>query len=123
MFRAIPILLLLAAPAIAADTTPNILFIYSDDQSHRTVGCYPESYKWVKTPNIDKLASRGIRFANGYPAGPWCMPSRATLLTGHFQTGIESMRMEGPYPGSEYDPNKCPFWPKVFREKGYHTAQ
>lgn len=106
-----------------AKTRPNILFIFSDDQSHRTVGCYPEAYRWVKTPNIDRLASRGVRFAQGYPAGAWCMPSRATLLTGHHQYGISSMRSVGTYPGSVYDPDQCPFWPKVFRQAGYQTAQ
>ena len=100
---------------------PNILFIYTDDQSSRTVSCYQEAYPWVKTPNIDALASQGVRFANAY-IGSWCMASRATMLTGHHQHGIESMRMEGQYPGSAYDPNKCRFWPSVFREQGYATA-
>lgn len=115
--------MLLAATAVAAvdDEPPNILFIYADDQSHRTVGCYPESFDWVRTPAIDSLAENGVRFANAY-IGTWCMPSRATLLTGHHQFGVESMRMEGAYPGSEYDPDKCPFWPKHFRENGYQTA-
>jgi len=45
------------------------------------------------------------------------------MLTGHHQFGVESMRMEGEYPGSVYDPQKCPFWPKVFRKNGYTTAQ
>jgi arylsulfatase A-like enzyme len=68
------------------------------------------------------LASEGVRFEAAY-IGTWCMPSRATLLTGHHQFGVESMRMEGQYPGSEYDPEKCPFWPAVFRKNGYVTAQ
>jgi len=101
---------------------PNILFIYADDQSHRTVSCYPEAFDWVKTPNIDALAEQGVRFANAY-IGTWCMPSRATLLTGHHPYAIQSMRMEGQYPGSEYDPEQCPFWPKEFRKQGYLTAQ
>lgn len=101
---------------------PNILFIYTDDHSYRTVSCYPESYDWVDTPNIDALAASGVRFAHA-TIGTWCMPSRATLLTGHHGFGIESMRMEGTYPGSEYDPAQCPFWPSVFRENGYQTAQ
>jgi arylsulfatase A-like enzyme len=101
---------------------PNILFIYTDDQSHRTVSCYPEAYDWVRTPNIDRLAKRGVRFTHAY-IGTWCMPSRATLLTGHHPYGVESMRMEGKYPGSTYDPKQCPFWPKVFRQHGYVTAQ
>ena len=101
---------------------PNILFIYSDDQTHRTVSCYPEAYKWAKTPNIDALAKNGIRFAHA-GIGTWCMPSRAALLTGHHQYGVNSMRMEGKYPGSAYDPKQCPFWPSVFRKEGYTTAQ
>ena len=107
--------------AVGADR-PNILFIYTDDHSHRAVGCYPESYDWVRTPNIDSLASTGVRFSHCY-TGTWCMPSRATMLTGHLQTGVESMRMEGEYPASVYDPAKCPFWPRVFRANGYVTAQ
>gem|GEM_PF-139792 len=100
---------------------PNILLIYTDDQSHRTVGCYPGSYDWVQTPNIDQLARQGVRFNHAY-IGSWCMPSRATLLTGLHQHGIESMRMEGKYPGSTYDPKQCRFWPSHFRANGYTTA-
>ncbi len=108
--------------SLGADKRPNILFIYTDDQSHRTVSCYPEAYDWASTPNIDRLAQNGIRFTHAY-IGTWCMPSRATLLTGHHPYGVQSMRMEGQYPGSAYDPAQCPFWPKVFRERGYTTAQ
>jgi arylsulfatase A-like enzyme len=49
----------LSARTIGAEKSgsrPNILFIYTDDHSYRTVGCYPESYPWVRTPNIDALA-------------------------------------------------------------------
>ena len=92
---------LVAARLHAANTTerPNILFIYTDDHSYRTINCYPESFDWVETPNIDSLARDGMRFTHAY-IGTWCMPSRATLLTGHHQFGVESMRMEGKYPGS-----------------------
>lgn len=109
--------------AVAAGAArPNILFIYTDDQPYKTVGCYPEAPGWVKTPNIDRLAERGVRFSRAY-LGAWCMPSRACLLTGRLQHAIESMRMAGDYPGSTYDPAKCPFLPAVFRKSGYHTAQ
>ena len=100
----------------------NILFILSDDQSHRSVGCYPESPDWVKTPHIDSLARDGIRFAHCYMSS-WCMAARATLLTGHQSYGVKSMRMEGKYPGSVYNSEDCPFWPSVFREDGYQTVQ
>ena len=51
------------------------------------------------------------------------MPSRASCSPGGIRTAIESMRMEGTYPGSTYDPKQCPFWPALFRKNGYHTAQ
>jgi arylsulfatase A-like enzyme len=110
-------------PAGAAEDAqrPNILFIYTDDHSYKTVSCYPEAYKFAKTPNIDSLAARGVRFTHCY-LGSWCMPSRASLLTGRHPHGIESMRMEGAYPGSVYDPKQCPFWPAEARKHGYQTA-
>ena len=111
-----------ASLALAADKRPNILFIYADDQSYKTLSCYDGSPKWVKTPNIDRLASQGIRFHRTY-LGAWCMPSRASLLTGRLQHGVMSMTMAGQYPGSKYNPAECPFVPAQFRAQGYHTAQ
>ncbi len=110
------------ANARGADQRPNILFLFSDDQNPRTIRCYPQSWEWVQTPHIDALARSGIRFEHCY-LGAWCMPSRATLLTGRHPHAIESMTMAGTYPGSTYDPEKCPFWPRVFRQQGYQTAQ
>src|SRR5262245_16223996 len=81
--------LFLAAPAFAGDKKkPNILFIYTDDQSYRTVSCYPGAYKFAKTPNIDRLASMGIRFEASYN-GSWCAPSRASILAGHHPFGVQ----------------------------------
>ena len=47
-----------------------------------------------------------MRFTHAY-IGTWCMPSRVTMLTGLHQYGAKTMRMEGEYPGSEYDPEQC----------------
>src|SRR3954469_23630544 len=69
---------------------PNILFIYTDDQSYRTVSCYPEAHPWARTPNIDRLAKMGIRFTASYN-GSWCAPSRASILTGLHPFGVQSM--------------------------------
>jgi arylsulfatase A-like enzyme len=109
-------------PAAQAAKPPNILLIYADDQSYKTLGCYPEAWPWVKTPHIDALAKSGVRFHGAY-LGSWCMPSRASILTGHHPHGVQSMRLEGPYPSGTYDPKQCPFWPALFRKHGYHTAQ
>jgi arylsulfatase A-like enzyme len=109
--------------AAAAETPkkPNILLIYADDQSYKTCGCYPESWPWVKTPHIDALAKTGVRFHGAY-LGAWCMPSRASILTGHHPHAVQSMRMEGKYPRAVYDPKQCPFWFAQLRQSGYHTA-
>ncbi len=121
----LPLLAFLAAPqptaAAAAAERPNILFIFTDDQSHRTVGAYEDAPPWVRTPNIDALAKAGVRFRNTY-LQPWCMPSRMSLLTGRQPHAVD-MRMEGKYPRAVYDPKKTPFWPKLFRDSGYVTAQ
>lgn len=123
-FVAFAVVLCLAGQGMAADEAkrPNILFIYTDDQSYKTIRCYPESYPWANTPHIDALAKSGVRFERAY-LGSWCMPSRASLLTGLHPHVIQSMRMEGTYPGSTYDPAQCPFWPANFRKAGYQTAQ
>ena len=104
----------------AGDNRPNILFIFTDDQSHRSVGCYEESHPWVKTPNIDRLAAEGVRFAHAY-AGTWCLPSRAMMLTGLQPHAIRGLRVER-NPTSRYDPAVCRFWPAALRAAGYRTA-
>lgn len=117
--------LLLSLPAAAGEDgarQPNILLIYADDHSPKTVSCYERAYPMAQTPHIDSLAAAGVRFRAAY-LGSWCMPSRASLLTGHHPFSIESMRMAGQYPGSTYDPQVCRFWPAVFRQHGYQTAQ
>jgi arylsulfatase A len=61
---------------------PNVLFILVDDMSWRDLGCY--GHEVIETPNIDKLASRGMRFTNAYAACPICAPSRTAIMTGKF---------------------------------------
>src|SRR5690606_10253948 len=59
---------------------PNIVIFISDDQSQQDVGCYGNTD--VHTPNMDKLASEGMRFNNAYAASPICTPSRSVMFTG-----------------------------------------
>lgn len=110
------------APAALAADKPNILFIFADDHSPKTLSCYEHAYQMANTPNLDSLAASGVRFRVSY-MGSWCMPSRASLLTGLHPHAIQSMRMDGQYPGSLYDADQCRFWPAVFRQQGYQTAQ
>jgi len=64
----------------STDSPPNIIFIMADDLGYNELGCYGQ--KIIKTPNINKLASDGIRFTQFYSGSPVCAPSRCVLLTG-----------------------------------------
>ncbi len=95
---------------------PNIIFILADDLGIGDVGCYgADNYK---TPNIDKLASQGIRFMNAYTA-PLCGPSRATILTGRhlFRTGATNQDATG-----LMKPTVEIFQPTYLKKGGYVTA-
>jgi len=110
------------ARAVVSKVRPNILFIYTDDQSHRTVSCYRDqgAWPWVRTPNIDRLADEGVRFTSAYGAS-WCTPSRACVLTGRLPHGIRGVKLTGILEG-RVDPNVCHFWPAELRKAGYQTA-
>ena len=81
------LLLLLLAPILHA--RPNIIIILSDDMGFSDIGCYGGE---IKTPNLDSLASNGIRFSQFYNTAR-CCPTRASLLTGLYahQAGIGHM--------------------------------
>ena len=59
---------------------PNIVFFFTDDQTTSTLGCYGNPI--VKTPNIDSLARRGVRFESAFVSQSICWVSRTTILTG-----------------------------------------
>ena len=68
--------------ACQAADRPNIIVIYADDLGYGDVGCYGATK--VRTPNIDRLASEGLRFSDGHSASATCTPSRYALLTGEY---------------------------------------
>lgn len=107
-----------SSPISAAETSrPNVLFIISDDLNNM-LGCYGDSL--AKTPNIDRLAARGVRFERAYCSYPLCGPSRNSLLTGLYpnSTGILSnaqiFRQSIP---------KQISLPQAFRQAGYFSAR
>src|SRR5210317_2373648 len=62
---------------------PNIIWIFSDDHSYQTIGAYGGHLQELNmTPNLDRLASEGMRFDRCYVENSICAPSRACLLTG-----------------------------------------
>ena len=76
---------------------PNIIFILADDMGFSDIGCYGSE---IETPNIDSLATGGLRFTD-FHNSPRCCPSRAALLTGMYshQAGMGMMINDhGTYP-------------------------
>lgn len=71
--------LLVSCSVVFAAERPNVLILMADDLGYGDIGCYGSV---IRTPNIDRLASEGIRFSDYYSAAPNCSPSRAGLLTG-----------------------------------------
>ena len=71
---------LLAAPSVAGGPRPNIVVLLADDLASWMLGCYGNQE--IRTPNIDRIAAAGVRFANSFVTTPICSASRATLLTG-----------------------------------------
>ncbi|WP_439556763.1 sulfatase family protein, partial [Dyadobacter sp.] len=73
---------ILPTQAQKAGTKPNIVIIISDDHAFQAIGAYGN--KLVATPNIDRIASSGVRFDKAYVTNSICGPSRAVLLTGKY---------------------------------------
>jgi arylsulfatase A len=79
---ALSLAILCPAAAAAAETVrkPNIVFILADDLGYGDLGCYGQ--KIIRTPALDGLAERGMRFTRHYAGSPVCAPSRCVLMTG-----------------------------------------
>ena len=78
-----------ASAGSAAKKRPNIIFIMVDDLGWADLGCYGS--KAISTPNIDRMASEGIRFTDAYSGCTVCAPARSVLMAG-FRTGHTSVR-------------------------------
>jgi len=114
------------APA-SEQRPPNIIYIYADDLGYAELGCYGQQI--IKTPHIDKLASRGIRLTQHYSGSPVCAPSRCVVMTGK-DTGRSYIRNN-----SEWGADKNPFnegqeplkdsevtLAELLQQQGYRTA-
>ena len=99
---------------------PNIVLVLADDMGFSDLGCYGSE---INTPNIDALASAGVRFSQMYNCAR-CCPSRASLLTGVYphQAGIGHMVGDlGSRSYQGYLPDDCVTIAEVLRTQGYHT--
>jgi arylsulfatase A-like enzyme len=78
--------------ALETDPRPNILWICTDSQRFDTLGCYGN--RFVRTPNVDRLADEGVLFENCFAQNPLCSPSRAGFLTGRYPVRV-GLRQNG----------------------------
>lgn len=101
----------------SAEEKPNVLFLICDDLNC-DIGCY--GHPQVQTPNIDRLAARGVRFEAAYCQYPLCGPSRASFMTGLYpdQTNVR----RNPVFVRERLPNVVTL-PQLFRFRGYKSAR
>jgi arylsulfatase A-like enzyme len=93
---------------------PNIVFIFADQMHGFALGCM--GHPNVKTPNLDRLAKRGVLFRNAYSASPICTPARANMWTGRYpsQTGV--LFNDQPIPEGETCLAHC------LNDAGYRTS-
>lgn len=113
-----------ALPAVAAEKSspakPNIIVILVDDMGFSDLGCYGSE---IPTPNLDKMASEGLRFTQFYNTGR-CCPTRAALLTGLYshEAGVGHMTEDKGAPGYRgHLNNRCVTMAEVMHEAGYFT--
>ena len=118
IFQVIPVVLtspVLAVETDSARTRPNILWISCEDISAH-LGCYGDPH--AITPNLDQMATEGVRYSNAFTAAGVCAPCRSTIITGMYQNSIGTHHMRCNA--------KLPEWLKPFpmylREAGYYCT-
>jgi len=100
---------------VRPDARPNILWISAEDLSP-DLGCYGDSY--AKTPNLDRLASEGVRFQWAFSTAPVCAPSRSAIITGMYATSLGSMHMRS----KAVPPPYVHAFPEYLRAAGYYCV-
>lgn len=99
---------------MAEKTRPNILWIFPDEHRGAAMSCAGDPN--VETPNLDRLAEQGVRFANAYTNNPLCSPFRASLFTGQYCTTHGVISNHRPLL-----PNQ-PVLAELLQHAGYHTS-
>ncbi|PQO26993.1 sulfatase family protein [Blastopirellula marina] len=109
----------LVSSSFAETKKPNIIVIMADDLGYGDVGCY--GAKAIPTPNIDALASDGLRFTSGYCSTSTCTPTRFAFLTGMYAFRQQGTGIAPPNATSIIKPSTETF-PEVLQKAGYKTA-
>ena len=89
---------MMLSAALSAQERPNILYIMTDQQTANAMSCAGNTD--LRTPNMDKLAERGIRFTNAYCSMPLSGPSRSAMFTGYMPGEVGLLENGTPMPDS-----------------------
>ena len=112
------LLILINTSCTQPDKKLNVLFIIADDLTSTGVSSYEN--KACKTPNIDKLASEGVRYTRAYCQYPVCGPSRASFMFGYYPSASTTY---GYVSGRENIGPDRKTWSQLFKDNGYYTAR
>ncbi len=107
----------LATTLRAAEPKYNVLFIISDDLTYTALSCYGNTV--CETPNIDRLAARGMRFTRAYCQGTYCGPSRASFMSGYYPHATGELGYKNPR--SRIGDRAT--WSQHFMNSGYYAAR
>jgi len=108
------LLCVLCLSGLSMAQRPNIVLVISDDHAYQAIGCYGGTL--METPNIDRIATNGVRFANCFVGNSLCAPSRATLLTGKHSHAHGVMQNSNTFNSSQQT------MAKLMQASGYKTA-
>lgn len=115
------IFLILAGTVVSAENRPNMLVILADDLGYGDLSSYGATD--LRTPHIDGLIERGMRFDNFYANCPVCSPTRAALLSGRYQEMVGVPGVIRTHPDNNWgflSPDEL--LPRTLQKSGYHTA-
>ncbi len=120
MKRILSLCLFLIGTIAHADDRPNIVWIIPDDMSAH-FSCYGETA--IETPNVDRLAARGVKFTDAHVTAPVCSTCRSAFITGMYQTSIGAQNhRSGRGEKKIHLPDHIKLVPRLFQEAGYHTS-
>lgn len=97
-----------------ADERPNFVFFITDDIGWNDLGCYGNEF--VKTPHLDAMAGRGLRFTNAYLTISSCSPSRCSIISSRYPHNTGAPELHTSFPDDQFR------FPKALRDAGYYTV-
>ncbi len=116
----IPFLFLAFASQLSAQAKPNIIFVLFDDLGYSQPQCYQPNSA-LRTPNLDKLATEGMRFTDAHTAAAVCTPTRYGVLTGRYPARLGQFGVLTTFSKPIIPPNRMTV-ASMLKQQGYATA-